>query len=1181
MKISLRILLINFLIVVIILGSSFFVFYTIVYEVLTSSQTRNLRQSANNFTYVYRLLQSETEDDFFSVYNRGIETFWKEQKLQMKNVDFILELSNEADGSISHYLVKQNIFLPEKEVTLRDFQNYNPYLMAMFFSAPDGRKYVYGRAITTEMLNDISQRINSDIALIWNGYPSDFSNESVNQKYFYVLSQAVDNLKNKNNFELYIQGTESKDILATIYKPASAEGQENLYYLIFTTFAEAGELRSTLKSIFIIIGFVGIALSLIFTMVFTDKFRKQVTELSKATEQTYAGKFDYKIDVKSKDEIGKLGVAFNKMLEELEKKEVAKNDYAEFITLINQNPSLKEISEVALKKILDTGDFLIGGLYSVDDEINLISAYGLNADYIERPEISVFFKKVLETKESLELYDEDALPVVSTGLIDIRIKYLLFLPIVYNNKPVALLELGSLTRPREEIRDYLEKIKDQLAIGITNARALLQLEKLVSELKTLNEEYQKQNVQIKEQNDTLLHLHKELKTQTEELEKQKQRAIELTDAKSKFLANMSHELRTPMNSILGLTELMLEKVDLEPRNKERLKVVLNSGKRLMTLINDILDLSKIEAGKVEIIHEDVFLEEIVEEISSSIALLANEKNIKYEVIRNVDTHTVISTDRGKVVQVLINLLGNAVKYTDKGKVTLKVTVGNEMLNFEVIDTGIGIAEEEIDMIFEEFRQLNNTKSRRRGGTGLGLAISKKLADILDGELSVKSELNKGSTFTLSVPFNQVELFLPHHRQDVVNIPSVFKNGKSLVLIIDPEKVLRNTITQYLLSMGYGVIFADDGVQGLQIAAKSHPYAIILGLNLKRTDSWDILKDLKQNSNTKSVPVILVSIVADKNLGYTLDIFDYLVKPISFENLSPALFKLTSLVKKKIKKVVVVDNDDFEFQKYRDVKDFDEIEFELVKESGEALTKIEEAQPDLIIIDLTITGIDGLTLSHMLKFNSETKNIPIIISVERELDEDVKKYLTKVVDDITLKSSQNTAGVIKSVRDWLEVQELSQHSEIKEINITPKPETRKSISQKPKNVNNQNYDLDVLIVDDDSSTLFTLAEIVQSANCNPILAHNGKECLEILETKIPDLILLDIIMPEMDGFKTIKHIKRNDKWSDIPVFAVTAKAMKEDNEIILKHGFSDYIPKPVNPAFVSYKIQSLITQLKTT
>jgi len=425
MKISLRILLINFLIVVIILGSAFFVFYNIVYDVLTSSQTRNLRQSANNFIYVYRTLQSETEEDFTAIYHQGIPSLWKEQSLQLKNIDFILELDDKNDGLISKHLTKNFMILPEKTFSLKEFKSYNPYLLTLNYTAPDGKKYVYGRAINNELLNEISQRINSDIALIWNGYPADFSNQTDNQKYLYVLSQAVENLKSKNNFELYIQGTGSKDILATIYKPTTTEDKEDLYYIIFGTFAEAGDLRSTLQNLFILIALAGIALSVIFTMVFSAKLRKQVTELSKATEQTYEGKFDYKIEVKSKDEVGKLGLAFNKMLDELKKKEVAKNEYAEFITLINQNPSLKEISDVALKKIIDTGDFLIGGLYGVDDKITLISSYGLNDEISKHPQTSAFFKKVLESKKSLELYNEENLPVISTGLLDIKIKYLL------------------------------------------------------------------------------------------------------------------------------------------------------------------------------------------------------------------------------------------------------------------------------------------------------------------------------------------------------------------------------------------------------------------------------------------------------------------------------------------------------------------------------------------------------------------------------------------------------------------------------------------------------------------------------------------------------------------------------------------------------------------------------------
>ncbi|MDH3267306.1 MAG: response regulator [Ignavibacteria bacterium] len=1180
MKISLRILLINFLIVVLILGSSFIVFYNIVYDVLTSSQTRNLRQSANNFIYVYRNLQSDTEDDFILIYNRGIEKFWNEQSLQLKNIDFIIELGNEKDGVISKHLTKNYIILPEKEFNLEEFKSYNPYLMIMNYSAPNGKNYIYGRAINNEMLTDISQRINSDIALIWNGYPTDFSNQMDNQKYLYVLSQAVDDLKNKNNFELYVQGTESEDILATIYKPTTAVGQDNLYYLIFGTFAEAGELRSTLQSIFIIIGFVGIALSLIFTMVFTHKFRNQVTQLSKATELTYAGKFDYKIDVKSKDEIGKLGLAFNKMLEELKKKEVAKNEYAEFITLINQNPSLKEISDVALKKILDTGDFLIGGLYSVDENITLISSYGLNTEYSVRPGISDFFKKVLETKQSLELYNEEDLPVVSTGLLDIKIKYMLFLPIVYNNKSMAVLELGSLTRPREEVRDYLEKIKDQLAIGITNARALLQLEKLVIELRELNEEYQKQNVQIKEQNETLLQLHSELKVQAEELEKQRQRAIELTDAKSKFLANMSHELRTPMNSILGLTELMLEKVDLEPRNKERLEVVLNSGKRLMALINDILDLSKIEAGKVEVLHEDVILEEIITEVSNSISMLANEKRISYEVIRKIDTRTVINTDRGKVVQVLINLLGNAVKYTDEGRVDLRISAGNNMLNFEVIDTGIGISQEEIDVIFEEFRQSNSSKSRRRGGTGLGLAISNKLAEILDGNLDVKSEINQGSTFIFSIPFNQVKTFNKDQNQIPVGILPNTKNGKKPILIIDRGNKSKSTALKYLSSLGYESIIVEDSLPDFQNIANLQPFAIVLIINKKRGDSWNIIKELKQNDSTQNIPVILVSVNEEENRAYVLDIFDYLLKPVSSEYLSEVILKLEGL-KKNIQKITVVGNNEQELENYNQLLNSDKIKVEHINKSDKALSKIEESNSDLVILDLVISGIDGITLTYLLKSNSETKSIPIIITSESELRNDDKKSLADILEAITLNSNVHIEDAFKFVFNWLENQKLVNHSLPTEVKSIPNTEIKKSNLMEVQLVGDENSELDIMIVDDDPNTLFTLAEIVQEANCNPIIAHNGKECLELLEMKIPDLILLDIIMPEMDGFKTIKQIKNNNKWSDIPVFAVTAKAMKENNEIILKHGFTDYIPKPVNPAFVTYKIQQLITQLKTT
>ena len=564
-----------------------------------------------------------------------------------------------------------------------------------------------------------------------------------------------------------------------------------------------------------------------------------------------------------------------------------------------------------------------------DDEINLISSYGFDPEAGKQREEYALHKRVLKTREKLELFSEESLPVVSSGLMEIKIKYLLLLPIVYNNKITALLELGSINKPSDEVIDYLDKIKDQLAIGITNSKALVQMENFVAELKKLNEEYQKQNLQIKQQNDTLIQLHNDLKEQAEELEKQKEKAEESTRIKSQFLASMSHELRTPMNSILGLTELILEKANLEDKNRERLEVVLNSGKRLMNLINDILDLSKIEAGKMEIRYEDVILDEVIEEVSASVTPLVNKKNIGFQVVRNIDTRMLINTDRGKVTQVLINLLGNAVKFTDEGSVVLRISTEDNLLNFEVVDTGIGISEEDKNLIFEEFRQADGSTTRKYGGTGLGLAISKKISDLLGGSISVNSRINEGSTFTFSIPLKFVDTKVPE-LQGKIDVRTLIKNRKNPILVIDDDEEVRYTIGQYLLSKGYEVLFAEDGDKGLQMAIENQPFAITLDVMLPGKDGWSVLKELKGDARTKDIPVIMVSIIGDKNIGYELGAFEYFIKPISSEKLLSAFSKLENLANKPIQKIVVVDDDELEFEKFKEEFSSEDIRIEYIK-----------------------------------------------------------------------------------------------------------------------------------------------------------------------------------------------------------------------------------------------------------
>ena len=1179
MKISLRIILINFVVVVMIMGISAIAFYSIMYRTLSSQKSQSLINSANNYIYAFRSKQLEAEDEFLSLTANNFNKPFLLKELRTTVLDYVLKADMKKPDWIIKSSSRSTINLPNKPFSLDKFFDYNPYAVLSMFRDSLNGVYYFGFNLDEKLLNDFAEKINSNIAVIWNGTLTDVSNSALNQKYIYILTQAANKLSSKGNFEVYSQGANSEDIIATLYRPAKEiSNNSSITFLIFTQVGEAAELRVTLRDVFIIMGITGIILSLILTILFTSKLRKQITDLSDATEKTKLGNFKSKIKVRSKDEIGRLGQAFNRMLDELAKNQKAKNEYSEFITLLNQNPTLGEVSEAALNKIIKTCGFIIGALYLVDDEeLKLLSSYGHDKQPNIKKEDFGFYNQIMKEREILEITSDDDLPVVSVGLTNFRLKYLLLVPVLYNNKVISILELGSVDKPTEEAKDYLLKIKDQLAIGLTNASALVQLETFISELKKLNDDYQKQNEKIKKQNETLVKLHKNLQEQAAELEVQKHKAEESTKLKSQFLASMSHELRTPMNSILGLTELILEKADMSTKNQERLQVVLNSGRRLMTLINDILDLSKIEAGKMDIRVEDVLLEEVIGEISNSITPLVMNKGIDFKIERNTNTRVVIKTDRGRVVQVLINLLGNAVKFTEKGEVKLCVSVkDNERLIFDVKDTGIGVSENDQKVIFEEFRQADGSTSRRYGGTGLGLSICKKISDLLGGDLTMKSESGKGSVFTFNIPLN----FVSEEEKDMsesVNVQKLISNIKNPILVIDDDKEIRYTIGQYLTSKGYEVMFAEDGEKGIQMAVEKQPFAITLDLMMPDKDGWSVLKELKENEATKDIPVILISINGDKQVGYGLGAFEFFVKPISSDKLLSAFSRLEHLANKRIKKIVIVDDDEFEFEKFKGEFENDQVSIEYIKDSEYAFNKIAEVQPDLIILDLMMPKVDGITLSYKLKSDVRTKHIPIFISTAKDLSEEERKSLNNIVEEIAVKSKGHPLDVLKVVRDRIKQQEAAPQTaadvESGGFDNATDSDGTNDVSQQQEVIGT------VLIVDDDPDTLFTIDEMVQGCNCNTFLAKNGVECLERLNSNIPDLILLDIMMPEMDGFQTIKRIRSDARLKNIPVFAVTARAMSDDKEVILKHGFDDYIPKPVKSSIITSKIKELFTKIR--
>jgi two-component system chemotaxis sensor kinase CheA len=898
MKIKTRLLLINFGIAALILISAAIILNTIIINVLTAQQKRFLENSNNSFIYSYYEFTQSVEHDF-DVIKSGLNSGNLKAAAANKNLDFIFSASSDT-AKINILFSTQQVNLKNNDLTLQNFLRENPYAV-MIKSAIPG--VYYGKIITIGNLNEFAKKINADIAIVWEGIPIQVTNDKNNGRYLVSLINAYNYLKTRNNFEQYSQGTEADDIIAVKFDPSELNKQTLFKFIVFNTLKEGADLRANIRNVALIIGFAGLILSLILSYLFTEKIRKQISDLGITAEKIKNGDFNNRLTVKGKDELTQLSETFNIMLDELQKKQKASLEYSDFITLINQNPSLNEVSEAALKKITSTFNFSIGALYMHDDgKINVASSYGVQREFFNKSN-TAYINDIIKTKQAREIFFDKNAPHIETAIVKIEIKYIYLTPIIYNNKVIAVLELGSVEKPGEEAKAFISGIQEQLATGLTNATAFLQLENLVNELKELNEDYQTQNEKIKQQNETLMGLHKKLSEKAGELEIQKQKAEESTRLKSEFIASMSHELRTPMNSILGLTELILQEGGVAPKIIERLQIVLKSSRRLMSLINDILDLSKIESGRMEIHSEDFRLDEMLKDVEAAVLPSISRRAIEYTLIKNTNTKILVNSDRGKITQVLINLLGNAAKFTEKGSIRLLVSREERTLRFEVKDTGIGISNEDQAYIFEEFRQVDGSLARKYSGTGLGLTICKKMAKLLNGDINLESKEGDGSTFRFEVPVHIVEEY------------------------------------------------SDD------------------------------------------VPAAVFS----KN-----------------ENVQPLA------------------------------------DTEFIEENG--------------------------------KF--------------------------------------------------------------------------------------------VLIVDDDPESLFTLNEMVNAYGCKTIAANSGYECLKIIQDMTPDLILLDIMMPGMDGFQTLAKIRTMEKMKNVPVFAVTAKAMVEEKDIILRHGFDDYISKPVNTAILAFKINKV-------
>ena len=1161
MKINVRLLLIIFSAVVLISVPSTLIFYSSAKELLQKQHSKELINSANDFIFTFQK-SLQTIDEEFRRLKKNNNGF-SEINLDSTDLDFIVVVDKYNKILNKYSTVKRTSGINLKVSKIKEFASYNPSAIYKVEKL-DSLKLLYGINVTAEFLNDLSKRIRAEVALINNGIPVEYSNPAENKNLLLSIINTAKELRDEDNFTVIGKELKDTDFLATHYLPTNFPTDSKLDFLIFSKSKEISEFRSTMGLFVLIILVAGILLSIILVFLFTGKIRKQISLIDETVSKISSGSLDHRVEILSKDELGRLGEAFNGMLDRLKQKEKEEKDYSEFLALINKNPTLSEISDAALKKIIETTGMNFGALYLVETgNFKMLASYGFGNKQFEASKNIDLYTTAMNEKKRVEFKFAQNFPVINTGLAEIQIKYILILPIIYNNEVIAIMELASECEPEQNVNKYLENIQEQLSIGITNAKALKQLKDLVKELKKLNDAYHLKNKKVTEQNEELIKLHERLKANAKELERQTQKAVESAKVKAQFLANMSHELRTPQNSIIGLTELLINDSATPEQIRNKLKIVLRNSKKLLNLINNILEFSKIESGNIELKNGKFTLNEFLEEVNQLVEPLVQEKDLHFEITINPPKNYLLNTDKTKLEQIFYNLVGNAVKFTDAGFVNIYIEiVENKDFRFEVKDSGIGIAEENISTVFEEFRQAEEGMNRKYEGTGLGLTICKKYVELFGGEIEVQSKLGVGSTFRVEIP-GIVESEL---ESGIVTRSNETKAKEKSVAILNKSEDARKFISDYLTAHDFKTDFSTSEPGFIKKIKHTNVKELIIDINTVKNNLWNLLYDLKKTFSMQNVSIAITDINESENTGFALTFSNYFTEDSLFREMINS-YILNPDFKENLKQILIVG--DAYLKSLIDEKAYTEFEFSFSEEVQAALDIAGSVQPQLCIVDILNPQFNTLDLLYELQ---QKKYLHVFVVFKHRPNEFESNKLNEDLRMLVEQHKMHPLDVLKIIRDSLNIDK-----QIIEGEYFITSETAEVISREKEPTKSEYEAKSILVVDDDEDTLYTIGEIINSLGYKAIYAKNGLECIEILKRTVPDLVLLDIMMPQMDGFETIKKIRDDRNFADLKVFALTAYAMLSDKDILERNGFDDLITKPINIVLLKFKLEKLFNQ----
>jgi HAMP domain-containing protein/signal transduction histidine kinase/CheY-like chemotaxis protein len=967
-----------------------------------------------------------------------------------------------------------------------------------------------------------------------------------------------------------------------------------------------------------------------------ENLTTQVRSISEVASAVTKGDLTRNIRVDAKGEVEELKDTINQMITNLrettllnQEQDWLKSNLAKFTQMLQGQKDLQTVAQRILSELAQVVSAHYGAFYilsSSETEISklkLFAAYAYKADKHIPSEFAVGEGLVGQCAFEKERIILSNIPKdyvkISSGLGKARPANLIVLPVLFENNVKAVIELGSLDTFSLTHLDFLNQLTESIGIVVntieTNTRTeelLAQSQSLAGELKIQQEELKRTNDELQDKALLLVKQKNEVEAKNKEVEEarrsleEKAEQLTLTSKyKSEFLANMSHELRTPLNSLLILAQQLYENAEgnLNDKQTRYAKTIHSCGDDLLQLINDILDLSKIESGFISANISNVRFSEISSFVETTFKPLSEAKNLRFKIEIDPELPESLDTDSQRLNQILKNLLSNSFKFTEKGEVSLHISKatkvrkhGNPSLDkasqivaFSIIDSGIGIPQDKQSIIFEAFQQAEGSTSRKYGGTGLGLSISRGLAELLGGTIELESEAGKGSTFTLYLPMDKIqesshyatitsELFKPEpqaldeilnslkitsdvteaRKLDVISEMinetgddrnSVLPTDKVLLVIEDDLRFGKIMIERAHVD-GLKAVVATNYIEIFNFVAHFKPIAITLDVKLPDTSGWKVLDLLKNDLNYRHIPIHLISGEENKILALKRGARSFLLKPLSNDLLDELFSDILSFNSKKTRQLLIVENNEIESAQLVKLLKEEQIEITVAHSGENALEILKDKTFDSIILDYNLADISGLELIKRMK-QERNVLVPIIIYSARDFNKQELSQLSKLSSSIILKDVNSLDRLLEEAMMFLHV------------NYANFPVEKKRMMENIRMKGDILAGKKVLVVDDDVRNLFAITTVFERYNINVITAESGKEAIALMnESTDIEMVLMDIMMPEMDGYETMQKIRREHKNNLLPIIAVTAKAMKGDRQKCLEAGASDYITKPL-------------------